>query len=139
MGLRGGEHDDGNAAELRIVADLGQHGAAVFLRHLHVQEDHVGPGHAGEMGLPPQEGQGLLAVAHEAHAARHLALAQGFDRQAGVFQVVFDEEDFHRPADQFVTHHDLLLSRRLSWLPAAMGASSGRIAFLPPSIRLDPK
>ena len=73
--------------------------------------------------LPPQQKvERLLAVAHQADPARHVALPQGVDGRPGVLEVVFHQQDFHRPAYR----------RRASWLLLPFG---GRAELVAPAFK----
>ena len=58
-----------------------------------------GRGALAKMPCAVQEAEGLVAVADQAHAATDMPSVEDLHRRTGVAEIIFDQQDFHRPAD----------------------------------------
>src|SRR6267143_3485430 len=99
LGLRRGQNHDRNAHKPLVGLDLLEHLAAVLLRQVEVEQDDVGLGRVLVGSAPVQEVERLDAVLDPVEVVVHLALLQRLAREAGVSEVVLDQEDLHGRGD----------------------------------------
>src|SRR5690606_19602363 len=84
LALRGRQDDDGDPLELVVGLEVGEDFAAVFPRHVEVEEDEVRARAVGELALAAEEAEGLLAVARDVEVVGDLRIPEGFDGQRDV-------------------------------------------------------
>ncbi len=104
MASRAGQHDHGNGRQSGIGPNFRQHFSSAFLGQVQVEQNQVGLRRAAVFVAAMEKFHRLFAVAHQTDPTRHVAVAQGFDRQSGVLQIVLDQKDFHRPAYGLARH-----------------------------------
>jgi hypothetical protein len=94
LGLGGGQNHHRDALEVLIGLHFGENFAAIFLGQVEVQQHQAGTRGAGMFALAPEEGHGLLAVAHHVQIVAQLAAFQGFAGEVNVAGIIFDKQNF---------------------------------------------
>src|SRR5262249_33532870 len=87
---------------------LTEHFTTAPLGHGYLEHDQIGPRGLGEDAFAAQEAYRLVAVADQAHSTANVSLVENLHCRTGVVQIVLNEQDFHRSAD------DRLPEQRLS-------------------------
>src|SRR5665213_1099213 len=97
LGLRGGEHDHRDAAQIGVALHFGQHLSAVQPGKVEIEQHEVRPRRLAVLRLTPQHGQGLGAVLRHRQVVADMSLAQRLARQPHVAGVVLHQQDLDRP------------------------------------------
>ena len=98
VGVRAGEHDDGNPPQRLIGLDLLEQLPSVLARKIQVQQDEVDGRSVGVAVAPEQEFSRLLPVAHDVEMTVHEPVPQRLPHQTHVPGIVLDHQDLDRLA-----------------------------------------
>src|SRR5262249_11666881 len=115
-----GQHHDRDAAQVLVLFDLGEYLAPVDPGQVEVEQHEVGARRVGVLALPPQVGQGLLAVAHDVERVADLVLLERLLGHEDVARVVLDQQLLDRQGGLDRGGHAAISSAT-----ASAGTSSG--------------
>src|SRR3984957_11583388 len=90
---RGGQHNNGDEAQVRIGFDLFKQLVAIVFRQVQVEQDQIRPGRALVRSTLVQIVQTFLPVACNTQSVVNLVVFEGFPSDEDVAGIVFDKQD----------------------------------------------
>jgi hypothetical protein len=109
-----GNDQNGCGVQLGVPLYFRQDLPSIFFRKVQVEQDDIRVGPIGECPLVPEVGQGFLAVVYHPQTDGKTAPLEGLLDEEHIGQVVFREQDIHRPGRVFQDRiHFALLKNKI--------------------------